>query len=186
MPRPVRTEPSATRLALKLRRDRGENAFDPGVGLLRPTDHDRRAMPRTFLAAGHTHANERQTAALKPGKAPHRVAEIRIAGVNDNVVLRHQRAKRRDLFVNSLTGLHHDNHRARRTDRGDKLFHRVTRNNAFGEFSGRGHEGVGLFQRAVKDSNPVAFFRNVERQIRPHHPKTDQTNFRLLHIPRLF
>ena len=49
-------------------------------------------------------------------EAPHRVAEIGVAGIDDDVVPAKARAQQRDLLVDRLAGLHHKDDRTRRPD----------------------------------------------------------------------
>ena len=116
MPGAAFAEPCAAGFGLIFRGNRGKHALDAGVGFARAADHDRRAVAGAFLTAGNAHADEGEAAAGQLGEAPHRVAEIGISGIDDDVAVGEHRLQQRDLLVDGLAGLHQKDDRTRRPD----------------------------------------------------------------------
>ena len=122
----------------------------------------------------------------KLGEAPHRVAEIGVAGVDDDVALGKHRAQQRDLLVDRLAGLHHKDDRTRRPDRRGELGDTVARDDASLELAGVFDECVGARRRPVEDGDAMALFGDVEREVRAHHAKADQADVGVFHCASLF
>ena len=95
----VGAEPGGAGLALIFGRDRGQHLLDALPRRLGAADHDRRAVPRAFLAARNADADEGQAGAFQFLEAAHRVAEIGVAGIDHDVVGRQHAAQMRDLLV---------------------------------------------------------------------------------------
>ncbi len=123
-------------------------------------------------------AEEGRADRLGLGRAASGVAEVRVAGVDDQVVGAEQRAQRRDHRVDRVAGRHHQDDRARRLQRGDEVLERRAGDEARGEVAGLGDERLRHAGRAVEDRDVGALLGDVERQRRPHRAETDQTNIR--------
>ena len=66
------------------------------------TAHDGRAVPRTFFTAGHTNTEIGHTGFGGGCCAPIGVVEVRIARVDDQIVIVQKRPERRDLRIHRL------------------------------------------------------------------------------------
>ena len=119
-------------------------------------------------------------------EAPHGVAEIGIAGIDDDVAFGEHGAQQRDLLVDRLAGLHHNDDRTRRPDRGGEsamLWQGMIRSL---ERAGAFDESVGARRRSVEDGDAMAFFGDVEREVGTHHAKADQADVGVSHCASLF
>ena len=81
----LRPDQRGAGLAVELGRDGGEDVGDPVPGLLLAAGHHRRAVPRALLAAGDADAEEVDAALGIGGDAAAGVAEIGVAGVDQDV-----------------------------------------------------------------------------------------------------
>ena len=175
----IGAKPGAAGFALEFCRDGGENFFNPRIGLGRSAHHDGGAMAGALFAAGYAHADKGQAASFKLLEAAHGIPEIGVARVDDDVIFCHQLFQRGDLLIHRLAGLHHDDHRARRADAGNELFHGFCRNEIGAKISGGGHEGIGPGGGAVEHGDAVALFRNVKRKVGAHDAKANEADFSL-------
>ncbi|SSC73735.1 unnamed protein product [Ciceribacter sp. T2.26MG-112.2] len=178
MPCPALAQPGAAWISFVAGGNRGEHLLDAGIGLPGAADHDRGTVPRALFATGNTHADEGQTGILEALEARDGVAEIGVAGIDDDVAAGQQRPQRIDLLVDRLAGLDHDDDRPRRTDGSDEGFDRLAADDIFRQRSGFGDEFRRARRRAVEHRDPAALLGDVERQVGAHHAKTDQSDFR--------
>ena len=162
----------------ELGRDRGQDRFDPcPMGRLAPT-HDRRAMARALFSARDADTKERALQRLHPA---HRVAEIGVTCVDDEVIGGQMRIQRLDLSVYRRTGGHHQQDSARRFERVRQRLQRLAGHNAVGQITGLFHKRVRLRYRAVEHRDRKTLFRDVEREGRAHRTQPDQSNIRFCH-----
>ena len=139
-------------------------------------------MARALLAARNAHADELQTRSGESGKSPDGVAEIGIAGIDDDVARRHQLPQPGDLFIDRIARLHHDNDGARRLDSRHKLRQGLAGNDALRQGAGGGVKFSGGFACAVIDRDGKALLGDIERQIGTHHAQSDHADFRPRHL----
>ena len=125
--RAVGADVGAARLAVDLGRDRREDLLDLAVGVALAAGHDARPEQRALLAAGDAGADEAQPALAALGRAPARVEEVRVAGVDDDVVVVEQRSQIADHAVHGRARLDHHDDPARALERGDELLERFRR-----------------------------------------------------------
>ena len=182
MTRAVIAEPGAAGLAFEFRRDRGQHLFHACIGRLSAAGHDRRAVAGALFAAGNTHAHEGWVVRRRRDGAAHRIAEIGVAGVDQDVVGRQQRPQRRDLLVDRIARRDHDDDGARPANGGGEFRERPARNDAVGKRTRAGMEFLGRLRGAIIDRDGEALFGDVERQIGAHDAKTDQADFRCRHM----
>ncbi len=138
-------------------------------------------MAGTLFAAGDTHADEGERAVLQRVETAHRVAEVRIAGIDHDVAGRQIGLQKLHLLVHRITGLDHDDDRARRTYGGGEFLKRFAGDDLTLQAAGLGIEFSCRFRTAVEDGNLVAFFRYVESQVGTHNAKADKADFCLFH-----
>ncbi len=81
----------------------------------------------------------------------------------------------------ALAGLHHDDDRPRRTDGGGQLLDRVAGHDHVLQRAGLVVEFRVFAVGAVEHRDPVALFGDVEREVRAHHAKADQSDFGVRH-----
>jgi hypothetical protein len=178
----VLAEPGNARIVVELRSDRGQHLFDALPGLFLAADHDRRAVTRTLLTTGNAHADKGQAAILEIVETAHRIAEIGVAGVDHDVVFLKIRLEQFHLLIDRLAGLDHDDDRPWRADRSDEFLDGLARHDLALQAACFGIELPCCLDGAVEDCDLVAFFGNVERQIRSHNTKTDKADFCLCHV----
>src|SRR5690606_22649920 len=99
MPGTIRSNPGLARLVLVARGDRLQNILDPAVGFLRTADHDRRAVSRAFFSARNAHTDETRAGGSKRVQASARIVEIRIAGIDNDVIRLQERLQGFDLLI---------------------------------------------------------------------------------------
>src|SRR5690606_36503049 len=134
-----------------------------------------------FFAAGHAHADESQAGPFQFLETSHRVAEVGVAGVDYDIIGLQFAAKRCDLLIHRGSSRHYDNDRARRAD-GLRQFIKVAAwHNTLGKLTRARPELLHPRDRAVEHRDGVALFGNVERKVRAHRAKADQTDFRFVH-----
>ena len=90
-PAPSGPDVHAARRAVDLRGDRLEDRAELFVGLGRAAGHDRRAVQRALLAAGHAAADEVHALLAQRPLAAAGVGEVRVAAVDDDVAVVEQR-----------------------------------------------------------------------------------------------
>src|SRR5690606_10856085 len=118
-------------------------------------------MARAFLATGDAHSDEGQAGPFQLGEATHRVAEIGIAGIDDDVATYEQVAKPLDLLVDRLARLHHQDDRTGRLDLGDELFERGAGDDIAAQVAGVLEERTRARRGAIVDGYRIALFSNV-------------------------
>jgi hypothetical protein len=118
-------------------------------------------------------------------KAAHGVAEIGVAGIDDDVIGFKQRLERGNLLVHRLAGLDHDDDRPRRADGGHEVLERRTGCHPFRETAGGRRELFRSRSRPVVDGNVIAVVGDVERQIGAHDAQSNHTYFRRSHAKPL-
>src|SRR5690606_10345716 len=112
---------------------------------------------------------------------PARVTEVRITGIDVDVVPVEQRKEGGNLLVHRGAGRHHQDYGAGPLNRCRKAFERFARNNALRKRAGLLHEGARALGRAVENSHAEALLRDVERQIGAHNAKADQPDISFYH-----
>ncbi|QTK78616.1 hypothetical protein AT6N2_C0760 [Agrobacterium tumefaciens] len=177
----VIAEPCHARIVIILGGDGRQNLLDALPALLGAADHDRRAVARTFFTTGNAHADEGQAAILQIVEAADRIAEVRITGVDHDIAVGQMRLQDFHLLVNRVAGLDHDDDRARRTNGGNEFLDGFARDQLSLQCPGFSVEFFRRFRGSVEYGDLVAFFGDVERQVRAHDAETDQTDFCLFH-----
>ncbi len=123
--RAVRADVGAARRAVDDRRDRLERLpHDLVVDLALAAGHDARALQRAFLTPGHADAHEADVPLRQRVEATLRVAEERIAAVDDDVARIEVREQLLDHRVDRVAGLDHAHQHARALQRADPFLHR--------------------------------------------------------------
>ncbi len=138
-------------------------------------------MARAFLTTGHAHADEGQAGILECIEAAHRVAEIRVAGIDHDVVLFEVWTQQIHLLVDRRTGLDHNDDRPRRADGGDEFLDGLARHDLALEVAGLLVKLLRARNGPVEHRDLVALLGDVERKVGTHHAETDKTDFRLCH-----
>src|SRR5439155_4041292 len=89
-------------------RDRVEHVADAVPRLVRAARHQRRAVPRSFLAAGDAAADEMDVLLAERGLAPAGVLEMRVPAVDEDVAGIDERGELPDRLIDGSTrGDHH-------------------------------------------------------------------------------
>ena len=169
--RAVRPDVRAAGDALVGGGDRLEHGAEAFVGGPGPTRHDGRPPQGALLAAGDACAHEVQAALGRPLLAADRVGEQRVAAVDDDVALVHERG---ELFHDGIrrgARLHHDDGHAGCAQGCDEVLQ------GRGGNEGRllavlGHELIGAGGGAVEDGCRVAVAGQVAGQVRSHHAQS--------------
>src|SRR5215213_6266745 len=180
----VGADVGAARGAVDLRRDRGEDLLDVGVGLLGAARHDARAVERALLAARDADAEEAQPALRHRLVAPLGVAEVGVAAVDDRVVLVEQRRELLDHRVDGRAGLDHRHDRPRALERLHELLGRAcARDRALGAVLG--DELLRLGRRAVVHGDGDVVMGDVAREVGAHHRQAGEAESRAAHARTL-
>ncbi len=130
-------------------------------------------MPRALLATGNTHPDKGQAGVLQRIETAHRVAEIGVARIDHDVALSEMGFQRLHLLIDRVAGFDHDDDRTRRADRGDEFLNRFAGDDLILQSAGLRVKSARRINRAVENGDLVAFFSNVERQVRAHDSETD-------------
>jgi hypothetical protein len=76
--------------------------YEPSFGVA--ARHDRRPVTSSFLAAGHSSADESETMLLQRCSSPNTVMILRIATIDDDVARLQQRDQRVDELIYGTSG----------------------------------------------------------------------------------
>ena len=171
----VRTHIGAAGCAVDRDRHLGDHGRDALPRRFGATRHDRGAFERSFLAAGHAHADEQQLLLRQRLFAPARIGKQRIAGIDDDVAFIQMRHQLGDDVVGRLASLDHNNDCTRLRQRGDEILDRMGRHE-LALVTMIGDQLVGLFWRAIMYGDAEAFARRIAGQVGAHNRKAGDTN----------
>ena len=165
-------------LALEPGGDAGEDRLDPPPGLAAAAGHDRGTVAGAFLAARDADAEEVDALVgplLHPAAG---VAEIGVAGVDEDVAFAEMAGEHLRLLVDRLARLDHDHDRPRRRPRRGALGARLARRQPSRAAARPPPPPAGGGGGAVVDGDGVALLGHVEREIGAHDAEADQTDIR--------
>ena len=168
--------------AAEARGDRLEHRRHRVPGGAGAAAHDRGAVPCALLAAGDADAEVGHAGGVRLGGAAAGVVEVGVAGVDDQVLRREQRAERGDHRVDRRPGRDHQDHRPRRRHARDERLAASRRPRGARRADRRSlDEVLRDGGRSVEDRDGEALLGDVERQRRAHRSQSDQPDLR--HFP---
>lgn len=165
--------PVAARLTVALGGDALEDILDQRPGGLVASRHQARPIPSSLLATGHT-GPDKADALLGEVLCPTvRVGVVRIAAINDDVVLVAEGQECLDEVVDGLSGHDQKHHPPRLLEQLDKLLDRVGTDDglAFGLVL---EKEVDLFHGPIEGYDFEAMVGSIEDEVLAHDGQTDE------------